>query len=179
MRRAAVILATLAALMCTRPVGAGDLGSLAWLAGCWARVSGEAGSGEYWQPLAGGTMLGIGRTVRNGKTVEYEFLRLHEDEQGRVVYTATPSGQKETAFVASELGESTATFENPAHDFPQRIVYNRPDADSMVVRIEGEHQGQHRAIEFRFTRAACPGQGAPATGPGAASVVPLLQPRPT
>lgn len=161
MRRTAVMLATLAALMCARAVAAGDLESLAWLAGCWASASGDPGSGEYWQPLAGGTMLGVGRTVRDGKTVEYEFLRLHEDEQGRVVYTATPSGQRETAFVASELGESTATFENPAHDFPQRIVYDRVDRDNLVVRIEGERRGQLRVIEFRFTRTACPGQEAP------------------
>lgn len=162
MRRTGVMLAALAALTCTSPVSAGDLASLTWLAGCWANASGEAGAGETWQPLAGGTMLGVGRTIRNGKTADYEFLRLHEDEQGRVVYTATPSGQQETAFVASELSESTATFENPTHDFPQRIVYSRLSHDSMVVRIEGEQRGQHRAIEFRFTRAACPGQEAPA-----------------
>jgi hypothetical protein len=134
----------------------GELEELSWLSGCWANPQGEAGSGEYWQPLAGGTMLGVGRTVRNGKTVDYEFLRLHEDESGRVIYTATPARQSETPFMASQISEAGATFENPAHDFPQKITYAREDAENMVVRIEGERQGKARAFELRFTRVACP-----------------------
>lgn len=31
-------------------------------------------------------------------------------------------------------GRASATFENPAHDFPQRIVYRRT-GDSMVATI--------------------------------------------
>jgi len=135
--------------------GTHGLGSLSWLAGCWANPRGQAGSGEYWQPPAGGTMLGVARLVLDGQTVEYEFLRLHEDAQGRVVYTATPSGQAETSFVATAIADGTATFENPAHDFPQRIVYARNDPAGMSVRIEGTRQGARRAMDFRFERVAC------------------------
>jgi len=101
-------------------------------------------------------MLGLGRLIRNGRTVEYEFLRLHVDPQGRVVYTAIPSGQKETSFVATKVEEDSAMFENPAHDFPQRIVYTRIDGARLVVRIEGERQGQRRSIEFQYFRVTCP-----------------------
>lgn len=155
-RAQAVLLGFVTALITAAPVHAGQLGSLSWLAGCWTRSQAEAGSGEYWLPLAGGTMLGLGRTVRDGRTIEYEFLRLQEDGEGRVVYTATPSGQKEASFVASRIGEATATFENPAHDFPQSIIYSMPDREHMTVRIEGEQQGSQRAIDFQFTRVSCP-----------------------
>ncbi len=137
------------------PAHAGQLDALSWLAGCWNNPRGDPGSGEYWQPLAGKMMLGVGRTVRNGRTVEYEYLRLHEDDQGRAVYTAVPSRQKETSFVAIEVGAGVATFENATHDFPQRIIYRRQGEDSLVVRIEGERQGQRRSIDFRFVREAC------------------------
>jgi Domain of unknown function (DUF6265) len=137
------------------PAHAGQLESLSWLAGCWADPSAEPGSGEFWQPMAGNTLLGVGRTVKGGRTVSYEFLRLHEDPQGRAVYTALPSGQKETSFLAVEVGKGTASFENLQHDFPQRITYQRSDDTSLVVRIEGERQGTHRAVEFRFVRQAC------------------------
>jgi hypothetical protein len=142
-------------LACASPVSAGELDALAWLSGCWSNPKAEVGSGEYWQPLAGGTLLGVGRTIRNGKTLEYEFLRLHEDEQGRVIYTATPSRQKEASFVASRVSDSGATFENPAHDFPQKIVYTKTSNTSMVVRIEGERHGKNRSVEFSFTRVPC------------------------
>ncbi|MCB1009826.1 MAG: hypothetical protein KDB94_13155, partial [Acidobacteria bacterium] len=42
--------------------------ALAWLAGCWAPDGGESGSVEQWTAPAGGTMLGLSRTIRNGTT---------------------------------------------------------------------------------------------------------------
>ena len=156
MRGTRGIVGTLLSVFALVPAHSGQLDSLSWLAGCWGNPKGEPGSGEYWQPLAGKTMLGVGRTVRNGRTVEYEFLRLHEDEQGRAVYTAVPSRQKETSFVATEVGAGVATFENATHDFPQRVIYRKTNEDSLVVRIEGERQGKQRSIEFQFVREACP-----------------------
>lgn len=138
------------------PSLAASLADLAWLAGCWSRPGAETGSGEFWLPPAGGTMLGVGRTVRDGKTVDYEFLRLHVDAQGRLVYTATPARQRETAFLATRIDEGTARFENPSHDFPQRIAYTRAGQDRLQVVIEGEREGQLRQIAFEFVRTACP-----------------------
>ena len=34
----------------------GSVEDLAWLAGCWASIGGEDGSGEQWTSPAGGTM---------------------------------------------------------------------------------------------------------------------------
>jgi hypothetical protein len=48
---------------------------LSWLAGCWKGPVGEPGTVEQWTPLAGGTMLGLSRTV-GGTTVMYEFMRI-------------------------------------------------------------------------------------------------------
>src|SRR5690349_7932374 len=97
--------------------------SLAWLAGCWQAERGDAGSGEHWLPPAGGTMLGVSRTVKNGKTVEFEFMQLRNNAAGQLVLIAMPSGQKETTFVASAVGKDAVTFENPRHDFPQKVSY--------------------------------------------------------
>ena len=137
------------------PARAGQLDELAWLAGCWMNPRAEPGSGEFWQPLAGRSMMGLGRTIRGGKTVEHEFLLLQEDELGRAVYTAAPSNQATTSFVARDVTASVATFENPRHDFPQRIIYRRVSEDSMVVRIEGQREGTGRAVEFQFMRGPC------------------------
>lgn len=131
------------------------LAALAWLAGCWAADPGEPGSGEHWLPLAGGTMLGIGRTVRNGRTVEHEFLQIRLDGEGRPVYVALPSRQKEASFVATHVGERTVTFENPQHDFPQRISYRALPQERMLARIEGPRGGVMRAIDFPMKRVAC------------------------
>ncbi|HEX6707277.1 MAG TPA: DUF6265 family protein [Albitalea sp.] len=131
------------------------LASLAWLAGCWTSDGGEPGSGEQWMPLAGGTMLGIGRTVRQGKTVEHEFLQIREAADGRVVYIAHPSGQKTAQFAAVKLGEGEVVFENPEHDFPQRIIYRLDGAQALHARIEGVRNGASRGIDFPMKRVSC------------------------
>ena len=158
MRQLSVLLAAGLCFGSASPLRASPLEPLAWIAGCWSNPQGDAGSGEYWQPLAGGTMLGVGRLIRDGRTVEHEFLRLHVDGQNQVIYTAAPSQQKETAFVATRIADGTATFENPAHDFPQSITYSRANDSGMSVRIEGTRNGAQRAIDFQFERVDCSAQ---------------------
>ncbi len=132
-----------------------QLERLAWLAGCWAAEPGEPGSGEHWLPLAGGTMLGIGRTVKSGRTVEHEFLQIRLNAEGQVVYVALPSRQKEATFVATSIGDRAVTFENPAHDFPQRILYKAVGETGLASRIEGQRNGAPRAIDFPMKRVSC------------------------
>ena len=103
---------------------------------------------------AGNNILGMSHTVVNGKTREFEFLRIVHEENGDVFFVAQPSGQKEARFKLIAVTEGDARFENPKHDFPQRIIYRR-DGDSLVGRIEGNSKGQEKAIEFPMTRVAC------------------------
>ncbi|WP_280156238.1 DUF6265 family protein [Piscinibacter sp. XHJ-5] len=147
----------LLALLVVVPVRAEDtaLTRLGWLAGCWRSESGDAGSGEHWMPLAGGTMLGIGRTVRQGRTVEHEFLQIREVD-GRLVYIATPSGQKTAMFTAARVGDGEVMFENPQHDFPQRILYRR-EGQKLHARIEGMRNGAPRGIDYPMQRVPCDG----------------------
>jgi hypothetical protein len=133
----------------------GDITSLAWLAGCWQAEKGEAGSGEHWLPPAGGTMLGVSRTVKNGKTVAFEFVQLRSNAEGKLVFIALPSGQKETTFVASAIGKDSVTFENPQHDFPQKVIYRLEAGDRLVARIEGMRGGTLRGVDFPMNRVAC------------------------
>ena len=132
---------------------------LAWLGGCWQRTAGGGAVTieEQWMAPRGGAMLGVSRTVRRDSVVEYEFLRIHAAGD-TLVYDAMPSGQRRTEFRAAPGAGDAAevTFANPAHDFPQRIVYRRAGADSMVARIEGMRGGQLRTVSFPFRRAACP-----------------------
>jgi len=132
-----------------------ELSKLAWLAGCWAAERGDAGSGERWTPLAGGTMLGVGRTVRDGKTVEYEFLQIRRNEEGKVVYIALPSGQAEASFTLTGATEDSATFENLEHDFPQRILYRLFPDGRLLVRIEGNRGGAPSGVDFPLQRVSC------------------------
>src|SRR5688572_33346099 len=77
---------------------AAEISQLAWLGGCWKSDVAEPGSGEHWMPLAGGTLLGVSRTVKQGKTVEFEFMQIRALADGQIAFIAMPSGQRTTVF---------------------------------------------------------------------------------
>jgi hypothetical protein len=127
---------------------------LAWLAGCWEQGVGESLTQEQWMAPRGGTMMGMSRTVSNGATVAFEFLRI-EERNGRLFYIANPSGQPEAEFAQSDLSDSSVTFSDPTHDFPQRIQYRLLEDGSIMARIEGESQGETRGVDFPMRRGRC------------------------
>ena len=121
---------------------------LAWLSGCWAAANQEAGSEEQWMPPAGGTMFGVSRSVRDGKTVAFEFMRIVEQEDGGLELIASPSGQNTTSFTMLSVDDTEVIFENPDHDFPQRIIYRLTSEEILVGRIEGTINGIEKAVDF-------------------------------
>ncbi len=103
-----------------------------------------------WMPPAGGLMLGASRTLVNGAVREYEQLRIAVDS-GKLVYTATPSGQQTASFTSTRVTDSSFTVENLQHDFPQRIIYRRHGADSLIARVEGAARG----FDYPMRRSSC------------------------
>lgn len=148
---AAALAATMAATAADAPFAA------AFMAGCWRAETAEAGSEEHWLAPAGGTMFGVSRTVRNGRTVGHEFMQIRAGDDGRLRFIAQPSGQREAAFVLVAHDSASVTFENPQHDFPQRIGYRAPADGRLAARIEGLRGGQWRAVDFGFVRTPCGG----------------------
>ncbi|MDQ3071578.1 MAG: DUF6265 family protein [Acidobacteriota bacterium] len=130
------------------------INDVAWIAGCWTSSSGGRQVDEQWMKPAGGTMLGISRTVAKGRTVATEFIQLREEADG-LYYIALPSGQSEARFKLVAASEGSARFENPAHDFPQVITYVRQPDGSLVAQISGTVNGKARAIDYPMQRGSC------------------------
>jgi hypothetical protein len=142
------------------------------LAGCGATAQAPARDldwmGGYWLACDRGetaeTWVGAGRGVLVGTNLSgsgFEFLRIAPNEAGAIVYFAMPGGRAPpTEFPLVSNADQRAVFENPAHDFPQRVIYER-DGETMVARIEGMIDGAEQGMEWRFTRAEldarCPG----------------------
>ena len=138
--------------------GQQGVGQLSWIADCWRESSGGGNRTveEQWMAPRGGTMLGMSRTVRGDSAlVEFEHLQLLK-RAGRLVYHAEPSGQQPADFEARGVSDTLVTFENPTHDFPQRVIYRRRGADTLVARIEGTRDGQTRGVDFPYVRVKCP-----------------------
>lgn len=131
------------------------LENLSWLHGCWRSNKDGTEITEQWMKPAGGTMLGMSRTVSNAKTVEFEFIQIRQNENGKIHFIAKPSGQKEASFKMISAGKHEVTFENPEHNFPQRIIYRLEKDGSLAARIEGTINGKKKAIDFRMKKVSC------------------------
>ena len=103
----------------------------------------------------GGVMVGMGRSLRADGSAGWEHLLLWLRE-GRLTYSALPSGQALTHFPATELGPGRVRFENSDHDVPQALVYRRLSADALVVAVYGSVADADPAFRLRFARVACP-----------------------
>jgi hypothetical protein len=125
-----------------------------WLQGCWQLTSGERVVEEQWMAPRGKSILGMGRTVRGDTLVEYESV-LIKQQDGRLAYQAHPSGQPSATFLASTATDAEVVFENPTHDFPQRVGYRRDGPDSLVAWIDGVREGKTRKVEFPYRRTDC------------------------
>src|SRR5688572_5864887 len=104
------------------------LEQMSWLAGTWSVSNATTTIEERWTPASGGSMLGISRTSRNPSVTAFEFLCIAE-RHGGLVYTAMPNARTPaTDFQLTAIDDTSATFENPSHDFPKKIRYAlRPD----------------------------------------------------
>jgi len=123
--------------------------SLAWMAGSWRADDHGTVTEEQWMAPSGGALLATSRTVKAGKMVEFEFLRI-EEVGGKVLYRAQPGGRPVTDFTRVEQGPGCVTFENPHHAFPRRILYWR-DGAALHARIEGKRGGKPAALEWVWT----------------------------
>jgi hypothetical protein len=127
------------------------LADLVWMAGSW---SGSTARGvemeEHWTAPKGNTMIGTHRDVAGGKTRLFEFLRI-EQQGDQIVYLSMPNGRSPaTPFPLKELSGTRVVFENPAHDFPQRIIYWK-DGNDLRARIEGTMNGKAGSEEWRWS----------------------------
>lgn len=131
------------------------LNALAGLAGCWAGGSGKMAFREHWMRPASGMMMGMGRTLVDGKVASYEAMRIEVDADGTLAFVAKPSGQAEGRFRMVKSDANGVVFENPLHDFPQRVRYQLKADGSLHARIEGTRDGKERGIDFPMRRTNC------------------------
>ena len=100
-------------------------------------------------------MIGEAYSFVGGEERTNERLRLFAVGD-TLVYAATPTGQRMTEFRSATSTGSEITFANPAHDFPQRIIYRRVPPDSLIARIEGDRNNRIQPVTFPFRKIDCP-----------------------
>jgi hypothetical protein len=132
------------------PAARATIAQLAWLAGTWNGADGPIAFQERWTTPAGGAMLAVSRTLKGDRMVAFEFLRIVERD-GTLIYIAQPNGRPPTEFTLTAITADSATFENPAHDFPKMIRYTKRADGSLEARVS---DGGQKADVFVFKSGA-------------------------
>jgi len=134
----------------------GGIAAVRWLASCWEMSSANRRVIERWYEPSNGEMRGNSRTIAGAREIEGERLRIYE-RADTLVYDAHPSGQERTEFRGRPTVAGEIAFENPRHDFPQRISYRRVGSDSLLARIEGDRAGRRAPVNYAYRRVDCSG----------------------
>jgi hypothetical protein len=135
---------------------------LAWLEGCWASDVNKRETREHWLPLRGNLMLGMSQTVMQGKTQDYEYLRMESRPDG-VYYVVLSSGQNATSFkfegesviTMGDRSDDAFTFTNATLEFPSKVVYRRARQGWLYVSVEGKVKGSDKEVTYPMRRISC------------------------
>lgn len=151
----AVILLHLPSPLPRFPASHPTLSDLAWLEGTWrGRIGTRDFEARYTGP-EGAVILSASKYSANGKPAGFEFERFAEKD-GHVVLTPYPDGRESPAtFRLTELDQKTrrAVFENPKHDFPTKISYQRVAEDSLTILVSGPGKGgKENVIRYQLGR---------------------------
>ncbi|MCF8464247.1 MAG: DUF6265 family protein, partial [Flavobacteriales bacterium] len=98
-----------------------NLDNLNWILGEWEMVDGSEITTESWEMTNDSTFMGKGIFRKDEKVVFEEGLSI-ELRNGQVTYIAVLP-DKTAYFKLTDLSMNSATFEDVANDFPNKIVY--------------------------------------------------------
>jgi hypothetical protein len=129
-----------------------QLDTLQWMTGRWEMQTDGGILSEEWRKINDSVYSGTSFMISGGDTLFSEKISLTR-AGNELHYIPVVSGQndgKPVIFRFTSAQGGQWVFENPAHDFPQQIIYAHPHPDSLVAVIMGNDKGKMRREEFRM-----------------------------
>ncbi|MCB2222089.1 MAG: hypothetical protein KQI35_17025 [Bacteroidetes bacterium] len=121
------------------------------LPGTWYNAN--SGKFEEWHQQDG-NLSGKSYQLNEMDTIIHEFLKI-ERNNGSYIYVATVIGQNDNqpiAFKLSEKTENKLVFENPDHDFPQKIIYHFINDSTMEVFVNEIAEDLEKGFILKFNK---------------------------
>ena len=124
------------------------------LQGAWMMEGKEKIYGERWIKLPGDSLRGWGYSIKQKDTSFLEEVILTRKD-GKWTYTPRTIGQGDgnpVTFTLTGGKQGTYVFENPAHDFPRRIIYRFVGQDSIHASIDDGSGSAEARMDFYYRR---------------------------
>lgn len=114
------------------------LKDLSFLEGNWKVENKE--TYEAWNIVSENHLKGESYKIKNGSKEISEYLEIMPSKN-KIIYTATVLNQndgKGVNFKLKKIDKNTYSFENPNHDFPQKIIYKKIKDNEIFVQVLGK-----------------------------------------
>jgi hypothetical protein len=90
-----------------------------------------------------------------GKTVDFEFMRIEQRPDSSIAYVLVQPGQKESVYKLVLLPGEEHIFLNNSIEFPNRVIYRPGTEGWMYARVEGKINGQSKQVVYPMRRIDC------------------------
>lgn len=131
------------------PATIDNFNKLSWLTGTWNRTNVKPGrkAHERWEVTGKYEMKGVGVTMKEQDTAFVEKLKL-VIKDNKIWYVADVAHNKAPVFFElTAISNDGFTVENPAHDFPKKIVY-KVNGNKLMATISGDG----KSFDYLFDR---------------------------
>ncbi|OGU28513.1 MAG: hypothetical protein A2057_02175 [Ignavibacteria bacterium GWA2_35_9] len=129
-----------------------DMRSFHYLEGKWIIEDSDKNIHEEWKKENETLLTSVSFYVKNGDTTNTETISLEKIGDDIFYIPIVEHNQGHVRFKLTSLIENKAVFENPGHDFPTKIVYEKINNDSLNASIEGMIKGKLKVIDYPFRR---------------------------
>jgi len=151
-----IILFTLAltVVACKKTEKENKISVASWLIGSWENKADDGNLFESWAKSNDSTYIGTAYYIKSNDTLHHESMTLLQ-KGSELVYMATVQGQNNdepVTFLLTKSDSKQLVFENPNHDYPQKIAYQQITVDSLVATISGKQQGKLSSESYSMSK---------------------------
>ncbi|WP_298139370.1 DUF6265 family protein [Flavobacterium sp.] len=126
-----------------------------WMIGEWEKTDSLGTLKEIWERLDDSTFIGLSYYIQNKKdTVHNEQVELMQNGE-HLIYTTTIKGENNDSpipFQMTKDEDSLLVFENPKHNFPQKIEYKLAKSNILTAKITGKLNGKSSTESYLMKR---------------------------
>jgi hypothetical protein len=126
-----------------------------WMLGEWEKTDSLGTLREIWERLDDSTFVGLSYYIQNKKdTLHNEQMELMQNGD-YLIYSATIKGENNDSpipFQMTKDEDSLLVFENPKHEYSQKIQYKLMKNGSLIATISGKQNGKNSAENYPMNK---------------------------
>jgi hypothetical protein len=137
-----------------------DVKDLGFLAGHWSGAVEGFLADEIWSPAANGSLMGVYREMKDGKTTFFEFLTIEQEDVGPVLRlrhfkpAMKALDTDPSVFTLTKFSRGNAVFEGGTKS-PVRLTFVQKGPDRLDILLEHKRENGEWTHElFAYTRQA-------------------------